>query len=65
MIMLRFFEVFPTEFVALAVKLNVPVTVGVPVIAPVDAFKLKPAGSFPPLIDQVMGVVPVALSVWL
>ena len=57
--------VFPTEFVALTVKLNVPAVVGVPIIAPVDAFKLKPVGNEPLLIDQVIGVVPVAASLWL
>ena len=29
------------------------VTVGVPIIAPVDAFKLRPAGSVPDVSDQV------------
>ena len=57
--------VFPAEFVALTVKLNVPITNGVPVIVPVVAFKLKPAGSVPLDIAQVIGAVPVALSVWL
>ena len=62
---LRFIVAFPTEFVALAVKLNVPVAVGMPVIAPVVAFRIRPVGSAPLLIDQVMGVVPVAVSLWL
>ena len=56
---------FPAEFVALTVKLDVPIAVGIPVIVPVDAFKLKPVGSVPLDIDQVIGVVPVALSLWL
>ena len=34
------------------------VAVGVPVIAPVEAFKLKPEGSVPLVIDQVNGLVP-------
>ena len=55
----------PAAFAALTVKLNVPVAVGVPVIAPVDAFKLRPVGSEPPDIDQVIGVEPVAVSLWL
>jgi len=63
--MLRFTVAFPTEFVALTVKLNVPVTVGIPVIAPVDAFRLRPVGIVPPLTAQVIGVVPVAASLWL
>jgi hypothetical protein len=33
---------FPAAFVALIVKLDVPIAVGVPVIAPVVAFKFKP-----------------------
>ena len=32
--------------------------VGVPVIAPVTAFRLKPAGSVPLVMDQLYGVVP-------
>jgi hypothetical protein len=63
MIMLRALESLPAELVALAVRLNVPVAVGVPEITPVVVFKLKPVGSLPPEIDQVIGFVPVALSV--
>jgi hypothetical protein len=63
MTILRFIVVFPAAFVAMTVKLNVPVSVGVPVIPPFDAFKLKPVGSVPLLMDQVIGVAPVALSV--
>jgi hypothetical protein len=37
----------------LAVKLNVPAALGVPVKAPVDVFRLTPAGSDPTLIDHV------------
>jgi hypothetical protein len=40
------------------VKLLVPKPVGVPVIAPVLAFKFKPAGRLPEAIDQVYGWVP-------
>jgi hypothetical protein len=54
---------FPTLFVALTVKLNVPAVVGVPVIAPVFTFKPKPAGRLPLVIDHVIGVVPVAARV--
>jgi len=60
--MLSSLVVFPTEFVALTVKLYVPIEVGAPVIAPVVSFKIKPAGSVPFAIDQVIGVVPVAVS---
>ena len=61
-VMLRSFIPVPAEFVALTVKLNVPIVIGVPVIVPDDAFRLKPAGSVPTEIDHVIGVVPVALS---
>jgi len=57
--------VFPAELVALTVKLYVFAAVGTPVIAPVVEFKFKPVGKLPPATDQVIGVVPVALSVWL
>ena len=62
---LRDFVPFPAEFVALTLKLNVPVVVGVPVIAPVVVFKTKPVGNLPLETDQVIGVVPVAVNVWL
>jgi len=65
MIMLRAFTTFPAEFVALTVKENVPIAVGVPEITPVPSFRLKPAGRVPVAIDHVIGVVPVAASVWL
>jgi hypothetical protein len=48
----------PTLSVTFAVKLDVPVAVGVPVIAPVAAVRLKPPGRLPADIDQVMGAVP-------
>jgi hypothetical protein len=32
--------------------------VGVPLISPVDALSVKPAGNVPTIIDQVNGVVP-------
>jgi hypothetical protein len=41
-----------------AVKLNEPPTVGVPAIAPDDAFRFSPGGSAPFVIDQVYGAVP-------
>ena len=48
-----------------AVKLKVPVAVGVPVIAPVLGLKLRPAGSAPLVIDHDVygGVPPLAVSV--
>ena len=41
----------PDESTALAVKLNVPALDGVPVIAPVDALSVKPAGREPELME--------------
>ena len=62
---LRFTVALPAALIALTVKSNVFAAVGVPVIAPVDAFKLKPAGNVPLDIDQIIGAVPVAASLWL
>ena len=62
---LMFLVVFPTGFVALTVKSNEPIAVGVPVIAPVVSFKTMPAGSLPLDTAHVIGVVPVAASLWL
>ena len=62
---LKDFVLFPTAFSALTEKVNVPVAVGVPEITPVVSFKLKPAGSVRLVIVQVIGVDPVAVSVWL
>ncbi len=39
--------------VTLAVKVNVPAAEGVPVMAPVEALRLRPPGSAPVLTDQV------------
>ena len=58
-------ELFPAILFALTVKLDVPIAVGMPLIVPVVSFKLKPVGSVPFDIDQVIGVVPVAVSFWL
>ena len=37
----------PSESVAVTVMMNVPVSVGVPEISPVDVLSVKPAGSEP------------------
>ena len=39
--------------VTVAVKLDVPVAVGLPEIMPVVAARLSPAGNVPAVIDQV------------
>jgi len=62
MTMLSAFVTFPAEFVAFIVKFDVPDVFGVPVIAPVVAFKLKPTGNVPLSTVHVIGVVPVAAS---
>ena len=41
------------ESVTVTVKLEVPELVGVPVIAPLEALRLSPAGSEPRVSDQV------------
>jgi len=53
----------PATLVALTVKLKVPAVVGVPVSAPVAAFKLNPAGKLPADISHDIGAVPVAARV--
>jgi len=63
MTILRALVTFPATFVALTVKLKVAAVVGVPDITPVFPFKFKPDGRLPLAKDQVIGVVPVALSV--
>ena len=46
------------ESVTITVKFAVPTVVGVPVMAPVDAFRVRPVGRAPTEIDQVYGAVP-------
>jgi hypothetical protein len=48
----------PTPSVTFTVKLDVPEAVGVPVTAPVEAVRERPAGSAPAEIDQVNAPVP-------
>jgi hypothetical protein len=44
---------------------KVPLTVGVPLITPVEEVRFKPAGKLPEVIDQMYGCVPpVADRVW-
>ncbi len=48
---------------SVTVTLNVPLAVGVPVIAQVAELRLKPAGKLPAVIENVYGVTPpVALQ---
>ena len=54
MVMLRFaVAVAAAESVTFTVKLETPVALGVPVIAPVFAFTLNPVGSVPALMLHV------------
>ena len=62
MVMLRGLVAYPAELSALTVKLNVPDAVGVPEITP-PLESVKPLGKVPLSFDQVIGVVPLALSV--
>jgi hypothetical protein len=48
--------------VTCTVMLDVPGVVGMPLIAPVDAFNDKPAGNVPTVTAQVYGVVPPAAT---
>ena len=58
--------VAPTESVPVIVKLNVLTTVGVPLIAPVLALRLKPLGKAPAeTLNVIAPVPPLALTVWL
>ena len=58
------FVALPAALVALTVKLNVPLDVGVPEIVPLDE-RLRPPGNEPLWMLHVIGVVPVAARVWL
>jgi phosphohistidine swiveling domain-containing protein len=59
------FVPIPTALAALTVKLDVPTAVGVPEITPVVPARFKPVGNVPLPIVHVIGVSPVAASVWL
>lgn len=62
MSMVRVAFVVPPEFVAEIATVAVPAAVGVPLIAPLAASTLKPAGS--PVAVKFVGEL-LALSVWL
>ena len=59
------FVSLPALLAALTVKLAVPAAVGVPLILPVSLFRLRPAGRSPFSMLHVIGLVPVAVRVWL
>jgi len=56
-------EVLPAVLVAVTVNVETPAVVGVPLMMPVEEFKLSPAESVPLVTLQVIGVVPVAVKV--
>ena len=58
------FVSLPALLVALTVKVELPAAVGVPLILPVSLFRLRPSGRAPIML-HVMGVVPVAVRIWL
>jgi len=62
-VMLTGLEVLPAVFVAATVNAETLAVVGVPLMMPVEEFKLSPAGSVPLVRPHVMGAVPVAASV--
>ncbi len=54
--------VAPAASVAVIVKAKVPPAVGVPVMAPVPAFRLSPLGRAPVVIAKVTGAVPLVTA---
>ena len=60
---LNCWELEPPALVALAVKVETPMAVGLPLMMPVEEPKESPAGSVPLVTVQVIGEVPVAVSV--
>ena len=58
------FVPLPVALVALTVKLDVPAVVGVPAITPAVE-SVNPSGNDPVSMLHVIGVSPVAVSVWL
>jgi len=64
MVILKRFVSDDTIFIALTVNSNVPAVVGIPEITPA-LLKVKPVGKLPLVISQLIGLVPLAISVWL
>jgi hypothetical protein len=48
----------PEESTTFAVKLKAPGVVGVPVMAPVAGFRVRPGGRLPAVIENVNGACP-------
>lgn len=56
-------ELAPNALVAETVKVKAPSAVGVPLMTPVEALNVSPAGNAPPVTAQVTGVLPEAARV--
>ena len=56
-------ELLPNALAAVTVKPARPCAVGVPPMTPMDVFNVSPAGSAPPVMAQVIGVLPEAVRV--
>ena len=66
MVMVNAWLAVPPALLALTVALNVPAAVGVPLNMPLMLSRVSPAGSGPAGARlQVIGVVPLAMKVWL
>ena len=61
---LNCFELEPLTLVTVAVKLNTPDAVGVPLTLPVEESKERPGGSAPLVTLHARGAVPVAVKIW-
>lgn len=57
-------EPVPNAFVAVIVKVATPCAAGVPVMTPVDVFRVSPAGNVPVVTAHVIGVLPEATTAW-
>lgn len=64
-VMLNAWLATPPTLVALTVPLNVPATDGMPLNTPLVLLIVRPVGSMPVAMLQVIGVLPVAAKVWL
>jgi len=54
-------ELLPNALAAQTVKATAPCAVGVPLMRPVEAFNVRPAGGAPVVTDHVIGVLPEAV----
>ena len=52
----------PEESTTLAVKLKAPDAVGIPVMAPVLGFSVRPGGRLPAIIENVNGACPPVVA---